>query len=87
VLFATGSEAGHETTVNLGGIHPGVPPHLFEVHGVQPVGQGFDLGEPSLEPQETHAATLEMMGLEYLGAAGDRAVLGCDSPARGGAEV
>jgi hypothetical protein len=43
---------------------PSVAAHLLEVHGVAALAGLLDLGEPALEAQVAHAATLEALRLE-----------------------
>jgi hypothetical protein len=50
VVFAPGSQRGHQATVDMSCVHTLVAPDLFKVNRLDLSNAGADLSEPLLEP-------------------------------------
>src|SRR5690606_17867718 len=74
VMLTPRGQMPHEAAIGMCSVHARVPSNFFEEHRVDVIAGREQFVEPALEAKEAHAATLESLGLEVLGATGDGAV-------------
>ena len=86
-MLAPCGEMGHEPAVGVRRIDAGVAADFLEVHRIDAIAGLLDLGEPALEAQVAHAATLKSLRLEGFRSAGHGAVAIAYCPAGLGAKV
>jgi hypothetical protein len=64
VVFAPGSEGGHQATITMSCINSLVAPDFFKVNSLDLSNAGAYLTEPLLKPEKAHTATFKALGLE-----------------------
>jgi hypothetical protein len=62
VVFAPGSQRGHQATVNMSCINSLVAPDFFKVNRLDIANAALDLSEPLLKAQESHSTALKAFG-------------------------
>ena len=87
VVIAPGGQDRQPSSERMCGVDAGVLAHLFVNDKVEPAGLVLDLGEPALEAQKPHAATLPAVQPELGRTAGDVPVGAGNREAGGGPEI
>jgi hypothetical protein len=77
VVFAPGSQRGHQATVNMSCINALVTPYLFKVNRLDLSNAGAYFTEPLLEPEKAHPATFKALWLEIYPAMHNLALREC----------
>jgi hypothetical protein len=86
VVFAPGSQRGHQATVNMSCIHALVTPDLFKVNRLDLSNAAAYFTEPLFKPEKAHTSTLKALWLEIYPAMHNFALREC-CPASACAEI
>jgi hypothetical protein len=63
VVFAPGSQRGHQATIHMSSVYSLVTPYLFKVNRLDLSNAGAYLTKPLLKPEKAHTATFKALGL------------------------
>jgi hypothetical protein len=87
MVIAPGRQDREPTAKRMGSVDTGMTTNLFVYDQVDAASLVLNLGEPTLEAEESHTAALPAVGAERHRAADDGANVGAERKTRGGPQI